>query len=143
MPKTQIFLGFDFGLRHIGVAAGQTCTQTAQALTSLSAHQGTPNWDEIAKLINTWQAQALVVGLPYKMDGTEQPITKAARHFIEQLKKRYSLPVYEMDERLSTAEAREYLFAAGGYKALKKKSIDSLSAQLILESWLRTHPHTA
>src|SRR6185312_202514 len=138
MPDTQVLLCFDFGLRHIGVAVGQTLTNTAQALTSLPAQHGVPRWEMIDKLIATWRPNAFVVGIPYNMDGTEQPLTQAARSFAEQLKQHYQLPIYYMDERLSTVEAREHLFKQGGYKALQKKSIDSLSAQLILESWLRT-----
>lgn len=131
-------LGFDFGLKHIGVAVGQQDTQTAQALTSVPAQRGVPAWEFIDKLITTWQPKAFVVGLPYNMDGSKQPLTQAAQCFAQQLEKRYQLPIHFMDERLSTVEAREHLFSTGGYKALQKKSIDSLSAQLILESWLRS-----
>lgn len=135
MPD-QFILGFDFGLKHIGVAVGQSLTCTAQALTSLSAQQGTPRWEEVSQLLKTWQPQAIVVGIPLNMDGTEQPLTKFAKQFAEELKTRYHLPVHPMDERLSTVEARSLLFAEKGYKGLKKKAIDSLSAQLILENWL-------
>lgn len=135
MPD-QLILGFDFGLKHIGVAVGQSYTCTARALTSIAAHKGIPNWDDITQLIQTWQPQTLVVGIPLNMDGTEQPLTHSARRFAAELKKHFQLPVYTMDERLSTVEARSRLFAEGGYKALNKKAIDSLSAQLILENWL-------
>ena len=70
------------------------------------------------------------------MDGSEQPITHSARDFLIELKNRFQLPVFSVDERLTTVEARSRLFAVGGYKALKKKSIDSLAAQLIVEMWL-------
>jgi putative Holliday junction resolvase len=129
-------IGFDFGMKHIGIAVGQTITRTAQALTSISAKDGIPNWNEIEKIISLWQPSALVVGLPLKMDGTSQPITQYVHEFVELLKKRFKLPVYFEDERLSTVEAREKLFSKGGYRALTKKNIDSLSAKLILESWL-------
>lgn len=138
MPE-QTLLGFDFGLRHIGVAVGQTYTRTAQPVTSLSADKGIPhNWEEITQLIQTWHAQALVVGIPLNMDGTEQPLTRAARRFAQALKKHTQLPVHLMDERLSSVEARAHLFEQGGFKSLKKKAIDSLAAQLILESWLQS-----
>jgi putative Holliday junction resolvase len=129
-------MGFDFGMKHIGVAVGQTITRTAQALTSISAQQGIPDWKEIEKLIVIWQPDALVVGLPLNMDGTEQPITQHAHQFAQKLKKHFHLTVYEEDERLSTVEAREKIFSQGGYRALTKKAIDSMAAKLILESWL-------
>lgn len=132
----DLILGFDFGLKHIGVAVGQSYTGTAQPITSLSAQNGIPNWVEIKKLLDTWKPKLLVIGLPLNMDGSDQPITAYARKFAEELHQRFNLPIHLMDERLSTKEARAHLFEQGGYKALKKKSIDSLSAQLILESWL-------
>lgn len=138
MPEGLI-LAFDFGLKHIGVATGQTITRTADALTSISAKQGIPDWNEVTQLIKNWKPSLLVVGIPLNMDGTEQPITHSARKFLIELKQRYHLPVESIDERLSTVEARSRLFEQGGYKALTKKAIDATSAKLILEQWLAEH----
>lgn len=132
-----VLLGFDFGLRHIGVAVGQTITQTAQALTSIRAEKGIPNWNDISQLIKTWKPKAIVVGIPLNMDGTEQPLTRAAKKFSEELSKQFQLPVHHVDERLTSVEARSQLFEQGGFRALKKSAIDSLAAKLILESWLQ------
>ena len=132
----KVLLGFDFGTKRIGVAVGQTITQTARPLITLAAKQGIPSMDELTKLVKTWQPDALVVGIPLNMDGTEQPITRAARQFIVLLQENYALPVYEVDERLSTKDARERLFNQGGYKALLHGQVDSVSAQLILQNWL-------
>lgn len=140
MSNDYTLLGFDFGLRHIGIAVAQTCTRTAQPLTSLAARQGVPNWDEVTQLIKTWRPRILVVGMPLNMDGTEQPLTQLVRTFSQELETRYQLPVQHADERLTSVEARERLFAMGGYKALQKKNIDSVAAQLILETWLIDHP---
>lgn len=138
MPEQhQTLLGFDFGLKHIGVAVGQTQTCNAQPLTSISAKAGVPRWEEITRLIATWQPHAIVVGIPLNMDGTAQPLTQAALNFMQELRTRYALPVYQADERLTSVEARARLFEMGGYKALQKKAIDSLSAQLILETWMQ------
>jgi len=135
----KILLGFDFGMKRIGVAVGQTITQTARPLTTLKANQGIPQWEELNKLIKTWQPDALVVGIPLNMDGTEQPLTYAAQQFSVVLKQRYELPVYGIDERLSTRAARERLFKQGGYKALQDGQVDSVAAQLILQNWLIGH----
>lgn len=132
----RILLGFDFGMKRIGVAVGQTVTRSARPLETLQAHEGVPAWQAVDKLIKTWQPDALVVGIPLNMDGTEQPLTLIARDFSTLLQERYQLPVYGIDERLSTKDARERLFQQGGYKALQHGQVDSVAAQLILQNWL-------
>lgn len=131
-------LGFDFGTKYIGVAVGHTSPVMAQPLTSLIAQKGEPPWKEIDTLIKTWSPDALIVGVPLNMDGSEQRMTQFARFFSENLKQRSHLPVFTVDERLTTVEARARLFSSGGYKALQKKAIDSVSAQLIVEMWLES-----
>ncbi len=128
-------LGFDFGERTIGVAYGQTITHSARPLKALKANNGQPDWSLIAKLIQEWQPDALIVGSPLNMDGSEQLLTSRARKFANRLHGRFGLPVEMVDERLTTVEAKARLFEGGGYKALQKDAIDSESAVLILESW--------
>ncbi|MEE4245165.1 MAG: Holliday junction resolvase RuvX [Kangiellaceae bacterium] len=130
-------MGFDFGVKSIGVAYGQTVTHSARPLSALKAKDGQPNWQEIQQLINQWQPQALIVGCPLNMDGTEQELTLRARKFGKRLHGRFGLPVIEVDERLSTAEAKSRLFDAGGYKALQKDAVDNASAVIIIESWFQ------
>lgn len=134
--KPKILLGFDFGMKRIGMAVGQTITQTARALDTLRAKEGIPAWDALAKIISRWSPDALVVGIPYNMDGTTQPMTQHAKQFAHALRDRFRLPVYEMDERLTTKEAREKLFSEGGYKALLDGQVDCIAAQLILQNWM-------
>lgn len=133
---SNIVLGFDYGKKYIGVATGQRVTMTARPLTTVLNISGKPNWQKISELIDEWQPMALVVGTPLNMDGSEQSITKYAREFAASLKKKNSLPVYEVDERLSTVEARQALFNQGGYRALSKEAIDAMAAKYILELWL-------
>jgi putative Holliday junction resolvase len=135
----ETVLAFDFGLRRIGVAVGQTITRTAKPLPTLLAKNGEPDWREITRLIAEWRPEALVVGIPLNMDGTKQAITFEAEAFAKRLAEDYHLPVHGMDERLSTRDARERLFEAGGYKKLKNTPIDGIAAQLILESWFAEH----
>lgn len=132
----RVLLGFDFGMKRIGVAVGQTVTETARPLATLKATDGQPQWDALDKLIKSWQPDGFVVGVPLNMDGTEQAITQSARHFAQQLHDRFKIPVYEMDERLSSKDARERLFAEGGFKALQNGQVDRVAAQLILQNWL-------
>ncbi|WP_019934086.1 Holliday junction resolvase RuvX [Oceanimonas smirnovii] len=133
---SRTLLGFDYGLKSIGVAVGQELTATARPLLALKASDGVPNWQQIENLLKEWQPALLVVGLPLNMDGTEQDISRRARKFANRLHGRFGLPVELQDERLTTADARARLFEAGGYKALGKDAVDAVSAQLILESWM-------
>lgn len=131
----RIIIGFDFGMKRIGVAIGQTVTRTARPLDTIQAKEGVPNWSAIAKLIQKWLPDLLVVGIPLNMDGTEQPLTFHARRFATSLHQRFALPVREMDERLTTKAAREQLFQQHGYQSLQHGQVDRVAAQLILQSW--------
>ncbi|PSJ46862.1 Holliday junction resolvase RuvX [Zobellella taiwanensis] len=134
----RTLIGFDFGLKSIGVAVGQELTATARPLTALKANDGVPDWGRIETLLKEWQPALLVVGLPLNMDGTEQDISRRARKFANRLHGRFGLAVELQDERLTTTDARARLFEAGGYKALGKDAVDAVSAQLILESWMES-----
>lgn len=128
-------LAFDFGTKSIGVAIGQQLTGTARPLAALKAQDGTPDWNKIEALLKEWEPDRVVVGLPLNMDGTEQPLTARARRFANRIHGRFGVQVDLHDERLSTVEARAELFERGGFRALSKGSVDSLSAVIILESW--------
>ena len=90
------------------------------------------------KLFKEWKPAKVVIGEPFNMDGTDQEITKRARKFANQIHGRFGLQVEMLDERLTSAAAREELFEFGGYQKLKKSQIDSIAAALILESWFQT-----
>jgi len=127
----QTLLGFDFGEKRTGIAVGQSLTASATALSTLHSRQNKPDWSGIEALIKEWQPDALVVGIPVHMDGTEQAMTTAARKFVRQLEGRFHLPVYEAEERLSSMEAEQLLG-----KVADKEAIDSEAARIILQSWL-------
>ncbi len=136
MMEAKTVIGFDYGLKYIGVAVGQQLTNTASPLTVIKARDGIPNWDEIKKLLDQWQPQLIVVGLPLNMDGTEQEMTAAAKRFGNRLNGRFHIPVQWQDERLSTYEALEQLGIRDKMHANKREDVDRISAQLILQSWL-------
>ncbi len=129
-------LGFDFGTRRIGVAVGETLTRSARPLTTLTCRGGAPDWEALQELLREWQPRTLLVGLPLHMDGTPQPLTRAARRFANQLRERFRLPVEHVDERLSSREAEQILDETVGPGRYDKAAIDRLAAQLILQSWL-------
>lgn len=136
MTVAKTVIGFDYGLKYIGVAIGQQLTNTASPLTVIKARDGIPNWDEIKKLLDQWQPQLIVVGLPLNMDGSEQEMTAAAKRFGNRLNGRFHIPVQWQDERLSTYEALEQLGIRDKMHANKREDVDRISAQLILQSWL-------
>ncbi|AFJ03088.1 Putative Holliday junction resolvase [Methylophaga frappieri] len=136
MTAPQTIMGFDFGMKHIGVAIGQQITGTANGLTALKARDGIPNWEQIETLINQWRPGQIVVGLPLNMDGTEQQMTHAARKFGNRLHNRFKIPVVWQDERLSTFEALDQMGLHTKFASRQRSDVDKLSAQIILQSWL-------
>jgi len=135
LHPAQTLLGFDFGSRRIGVAVGQRITGTASALTTLAARDGQPDWDQVSKLLETWQPQALVVGQPLQLDGSRSDITAAAERFARRLEGRYHLPVYLCDERLSSHAAEHW----GDARGAPSGGLDAAAAQIILQDWLDSH----
>lgn len=134
----RTLLGFDYGHKKIGVAIGQEVTCEARELVTLPCARQQPDWQAIGRLIEEWQPDALVIGVPYHMDGREHDLTHAARRFGRQLHGRYALPVHEVDERLSSREARQQTAQerAAGRRA-RAVPIDQVAARVILQDWLR------
>lgn len=141
---TGCVLGFDYGVRRIGVASGNRISQSARPLPALIAQKGQPDWSRIDALLSEWRPEALVVGLPLTLDGGEQAITRGARAFADALGMRSRLPVHLVDERHTSQEASRRFAAqraAGSARRRDAENIDSLAAAVILESWLtQTHP---
>ena len=140
MPDTpETILAFDFGLRRIGVAVGQRVTDSATPLAVVRCGDDGPDWGQIARLIEEWQPDRLVVGLPTNTDGTPSQMTSLAEGFIKDLG-RYELPIEPEDERYSSLEAEELLIserAQGARRRIAKEAIDSTAATLIAQRWLR------
>ena len=134
--QPEVFLGFDYGSKRIGVAVGQSVTQSARPLETVRTRNDKPDWGAITRLVRTWRPTCLIVGMPLNMDGTEQETTRRARRFSRQLGGRYALPVYLVDERLSSAEAELRLKSQGR----PDDDVDPVAAQLILETWFSEKP---
>ena len=133
--KAITALAFDYGLRTIGVAVGQSVTATAQPLQSLRAKDGIPNWDEIGNLISLWQPDTIVVGLPLNMDGSRSDMSARAEKFARRVHGRYGVKVCMADERLSSFEAKGEILQQTGRRDFKNDNVDSIAAKLILQSW--------
>lgn len=125
----QSFLAFDFGTRRVGVASGNTVLGAAQPLQTIAA-EGDARFAAIARLLDEWKPDALVVGVPFHPDGAPHDNTRRAQRFARQLHGRFRLPVHEVDERYTTTEA----LADGARDA------DAAAAALILDQYLRNLP---
>lgn len=136
MSGSTTYLGFDYGARFIGVAVGRTPGNRCEALDTVRATQGRPDWIHITRLIQEWQASQLVVGVPLNMDGSECDMTARARRFGNQLQGRYNLPVHWADERLTSSHVKHMLAAAGMRGTRHKSVLDKISARLILQAFL-------
>lgn len=128
-------LAFDYGLKNIGTAYGQSITGTATELPPLPARDGIPNWDQIGQLLNEWQPQLLLVGLPLNMDDSESELSQRARKFANRLHGRFGLRVELFDERLTTRLAKEEARERGHKGNYATMPVDSIAARLLLESW--------
>ena len=133
-------LAFDYGTQRIGVAFGQSLSGTAEAVCILKARDGIPDWDQIAQLIEEWQPDLFVVGMPYNLDGSASALLTRAVKFANRLNGRFQKPSYGMDERLSSREAIEQVLEETGSKS-KKHGIDDIAARIILETWFNELAH--
>ncbi|MCA1858015.1 Holliday junction resolvase RuvX [Massilia oculi] len=125
----EIVLGFDFGLKRIGIAMGNSLTGQAQPLTVIQAVDNATRFRVIGELINEWKPARLVVGEPRHPDGAEHDMTLRSRRFANQLHGRYNLPVELVDERYSSA-------------VIPKKRgeiIDAKAAAIILQQYFDAH----
>ncbi len=135
-PAVRCVIGFDFGLKRIGLATGQTITGTASPLVTLQAVNQQPDWKGIETQIRQWKPDALIVGIPYLPGGGESDITRAARNFSRKLEQRFNLPVFTIDESLSSYEAEEQIRQDMKISKHNKHEIDKMAAAIIVQSWL-------
>jgi putative Holliday junction resolvase len=125
--RPSTFLAFDYGAKRVGVASGNSLTRSAQPLKTL-ALEGDARFAAIGALIDEWQPDALVIGVPVHPDGAPHDNTRRAQRFARQLHGRFRLPVHEVDERYTTTEVRG------------ERDVDAAAAAIILEQFLRTLP---
>jgi putative Holliday junction resolvase len=139
MPEAPIetVIGFDYGTNWIGIAVGQTLTAQARPLTAIKSFKHSPDWEAISLLISEWKPQKLIVGLPTSDYSETKYMTDKAGRFSRQLHGRFHIDTELIDERLTTREAYTIAIDSGSRKT--KQEIDSLSAVLITETWLREY----
>ncbi|MFY0663652.1 MAG: Holliday junction resolvase RuvX [Natronospirillum sp.] len=128
------FLVFDYGIKRMGVAAGQTVTGTARPLNPMAMQNGHPDWNAIEVLLGEWKPAGVIVGLPLNMDGSASDMTRRADKFRKRLHGRFALPALAWDERL-TSDAIKRIERARGVTDFGQHSVDSQAAALIFQSW--------
>ncbi len=134
-PGNRRVLAFDYGTRRIGVASGQEMLGTGQPVAMIPARDGIPDWSRVEALLQEWQPDLVVVGLPLNMDDTENEMCARARKFGNRLHGRYHVAVEMVDERLTSFEAKGEVMAAGGSRDFGRHGVDDRAAVLILETW--------
>jgi putative holliday junction resolvase len=136
MTQAQTVLAFDFGLKRIGIASGDTLTRQPAPRPAATVSRSGPDWQAIAREVRALAPGLLVVGAPYNADGSEGTLTAAARSFAAELERRFALPVHLVDERFSSLEASEVLKArrASGARRrrVRRTDVDSAAAAVIL-----------
>jgi putative Holliday junction resolvase len=139
MNEIGCVIAFDFGLKRIGIAAGDTLTRTAGPRPAIKVGAQGPDWNAIASEVHALQPQLLIVGAPYNVDDSPGALASAARAFALELERRFGVAVARVDERFSSLEAGARLKAqraAGQRRRIRREHIDSAAAAVILERWL-------
>ena len=139
------FLAFDYGHKRVGVAVGDAITGSARPLPTVNTTGTDVDWKPLLALISEWRPRAVIVGLPLNEDGSEQPITTAARRFAAELAKRSGSTVHLADERFSSRAADDALRDARSSgrmtRRVRKGDRDGQAARVILEQWMAMHGH--
>lgn len=128
-------LAFDFGETRIGVAEGDAEVGTAHPIATVTGEGNEAKFDAIAKLVREWQPRQFVVGLPVHSDGSEHELTRLSRKFGRRLHGRFNLPVYWVDERMSSLYAESLLAEARVFGRKQKAVLDQVAAQAILQGF--------
>lgn len=140
---TGTVLAFDFGEKRIGVATGELDLGIAHPVSTIEAESNQQRLAAVAALVAQWKPALLVVGLPLHPDGAEHELTRAARRFANRLRERFRLHTVLVDERYTSAAADMALAQAGTHSARRRRALDPVAAQQILQAWFDEHPRAA
>jgi putative Holliday junction resolvase len=135
----QRILSLDFGEKRIGVAVSDALNITAQSVGTIERKGIKNDLKKIKDLVQEYAAAILIVGLPLNMNGTEGKSANRAVDFVNELKKEIDIRVEMIDERLTTAQGERIFLEADLSRKKRKKNIDKIAAQLILQNYLDLH----
>lgn len=134
-------LGLDAGDKTVGLAYSDALGITAQGLETLRRTNLKDDLGAIAALCSEREIEVLVIGLPLNMDGSEGPRAEISRRFGDKLSERTGLPALYWDERLTTMQVERVLLEADVSRKKRKKVVDKLAAQVILQGWMDAQAH--
>jgi len=137
--KKEIILCLDVGTKRIGVAKSDALGIAAHILPVILRKSDEEAVNAIVALVKGEEVGRVVIGLPINMDDTQGPAVDMVKFFARELKKQLSIPMEFWDERLSTQESERFLIEKADMSRSKRKTkIDSLSAQIILASYMQS-----
>ncbi len=131
-------LAIDFGTKRMGFAVGDTATHTAAPLKQINRKNKERDIDYIRNLVKEYEVDRMIIGYPLNMDGTESTTSKEVEAFCDLLKDKLDLPIDLFDERLTSFEAEEMLKTFQPNFKKRKKVLDSISALIILTTYMET-----
>ena len=134
-------LALDFGEKRIGVAVSDSLNIIAQSVGIIERKGIKNDIKSVQDLVEKHDAGKLIVGLPLNMNGTEGKSANLAIDFVNELKKEINICVEMIDERLTTAQGERIFLEADLSRKKRKKNIDKIAAQLILQNYLDLHNH--
>ncbi len=129
------YLGIDYGQKHIGIAVGQTVSLSASALEIIQSGKF-DYWQRLQQIIDDWKPVGAVIGMPYTADGSPGKIHALIDEFTARFESQFHIPVYRIDERLSSYAARDLPSQATNRKIPR---LDDKAAALILQTWFDEH----
>ena len=135
----QRALALDLGEKRIGVAVSDPLNIIAQSVGTIQRKDIKSDLKKIADFVKEYRADKLVIGLPLNMNGTKGKSAKLAIDFVETVKKEIQIDVEMIDERLTSAQGERIFLEADMSREKRKKNIDKIAAQLILQSYLDLH----
>lgn len=141
MGKTRI-LGVDFGEKRIGLAVSDSQQSRAQPLKTLLRRSLEIDWKEIEKILQEYEIDQIVVGIPYNMDGTSGAAAQKVLKWVGTIQKNTAIPIVTWDERLTTEEAQAILIQTELPRKQRKEKLDPMSAAVILQDYLNSQKVT-
>jgi|SaaInlStandDraft_2_1057019.scaffolds.fasta_scaffold02832_2 putative Holliday junction resolvase len=139
--SVNVFIGFDFGTKKIGVAIAQTITNTATPMPAIKMINGQPKWNDLDEIISDFKPKKAIIGIPDSENKQTKKLITKIKIFSSALEKKYTIPTILINEGFSTQMAKQELKdkrQSGVLKnRIKKGQTDSTAAKIILEQWLK------
>jgi len=138
MAAARRVLALDVGSKRIGVAVSDPLGITAQGLETIQRQNKRKDWEALGAVLKKYEVGEIVVGLPLRLSGAEGTQSEKMRHFADELRAHFGLPVHLWDERWTSTEANRLLRETNLSIEKRGKAVDRMAAVLILQAWLES-----